>query len=323
MLWKTLVTLVAATACALGLGREAAAQAKYPDKPIRIVVIVAPGGSADAMARILSEKMSARMGQPVVVENKPGAGGNIAAEHVARATPDGYTLLLTANNHTLNPFLYDKANYAAKDFQAVSELMRGPSVLVTATSAPFNTLGEVIALARAPAAKLSYGSQGIGTPAHIAGELLKQAAQIDILHVPYKGGGPAITAAISGEVPLAITSLVAAMPHIKGGRLKAIAVTSSQRWKTAPDIPAAAETVPGYSHMTWLGLLAPRATPQPIIDTLNREVGVVLNAPEVRERVQMLGGEPIGGSSAAFEQMLSTEVANTRALIKASGIQAE
>jgi tripartite-type tricarboxylate transporter receptor subunit TctC len=295
----------------------------YPSKPIRIMVIVAPGGSADAVARLLAENLTARLGQSVIVENRPGAGGNIATQTVARAAADGYTLLLTANNHTINPSLFANAGYSIKDFVPVAQLMEGPSVFAVPADSPFQTLQDVLEEARKKPGQVSYGSAGVGIPSHIAGETLEKAAGVDLSHVPYRGSGPSLVDAIAGHLPLVCASLVAAMPHIESGKLRALAVTSLTRWPSTPGIPAASESLPGYQHMTWLGLFAPREVPEEVVIRLNREVNAVLAQDEVRERVRHLGGEVMQKSPGEFATMIEKDFDESSQLVKEAGLRAE
>ncbi len=319
-------TLLQALICsALSLCASVGARADtFPSKPVRIVVIVAPGGSADALARIVAEGLTARLGQPVLVENKPGAGGNVATQAVARSAADGYTLLLTANNHTINPSLFASAGYGIDDLLPVAQLMEGPSVIAVAANSRFNTLPELLDEARLKPSTIAFGSAGIGVPSHIAGEMLQRAADVKLVHVAYRGSGPSITDAIGGQVPVVIASLVAAMPQIESGKLKALAVTSQKRWPTALNIPAAAEFgMPVYEHMTWLGLFAPKGTPAPVVARLNAEVRAVLADEAVRARVTKLGGAVGQKSVAAFEDMIRKDYALSTRLVTDAKLKAE
>lgn len=319
-------TLLQALICsALSLCASVAARADtFPSKPVRIVVIVAPGGSADALARIVAEGLTARLGQPVLVENKPGAGGNVATQAVARSAADGYTLLLTANNHTINPSLFASAGYGIDDLLPVAQLMEGPSVIAVAANSRFNTLPELLDEARLKPSTIAFGSAGIGVPSHIAGEMLQRAADVKLVHVAYRGSGPSITDAIGGQVPVVIASLVAAMPQIESGKLKALAVTSQKRWPTVPNIPAAAEFgMPVYEHMTWLGLFAPKGTPAPVVARLNAEVRAVLADEAVKARVTKLGGAVGQKSVAAFEDMIRKDYALSTRLVTDAKLKAE
>jgi tripartite-type tricarboxylate transporter receptor subunit TctC len=260
----------------------------------------------------------------VLVENRPGAGGNIAAQFVAKAPPDGYTLLVSANNHTINPSLFANAGYAVEEFAAVALLMEGPSVIAVPADSRFNTLQDLIAEARRQPGAITYGSAGTGIPSHIAGEMLKKAADIDLTHVPYRGSGPSIAYAVGGHLPVVIASLVAAMPHIQSGKLKALAVTSAQRWPSAPEIPTAAEAgLPGYAHMTWIGLFAPKDVPAAIVARLNEEVQSVLWQPDMRERIAKLGGDVVRKDPAALDAMMKADSAQAARLVREAGLKAD
>ena len=313
-----------ALAASLAFGAIAAHADAFPTKPLKIVVIVAPGGSADGVARLVAEHLGPRLGQPVVVENRPGAGGNIATQTVAQSAPDGHTLLLSANNHTINPSLFANAGYTIDQLVPVAELMEGPSVLAVATDSRFKSLQDVIEEAKKKPGQISFGSAGVGIPNHIAGEMLKKAAGIDMVHVPYRGSGPSMVDAIAGHLPVVSSSLVAAMPHLESGKLRALAVTSGKRWPSAPDIPAAAAFgLPGYEHMTWLGLFAPKGVPDDIVARLNREVNAVLALAEVRERVRKMGGEVMQKDAAEFDAMIRKDAASSAALVKEAGLKVE
>jgi tripartite-type tricarboxylate transporter receptor subunit TctC len=296
----------------------------FPSKPLRFIVIVAPGGSADGVARLVAERLVPRLNQPVIVENRPGAGGNIATQFVAKAPPDGYTLLVTANNHTINPSLFANAGYAIDDLTPVALMMEGPSVIAVPADSRFNRLQDLIEEARRRPGAISYGSAGTGIPSHIAGEMLKQAAGIDLTHVAYRGSGPSIADAVGGHLPVVIASLVAAMPHILSGKLKPLAVTSAQRWPSAPDIPTAAEAgLPGYVHMTWIGLFAPKDVPAAIVARLNEEVQSVLWQPEMRERIARLGGDVVRKDPAALDAMIKADYAQSARLVKQAQLKAD
>jgi tripartite-type tricarboxylate transporter receptor subunit TctC len=309
------------------LGLAAPAHAVWPEQPIRIVVPSGAGGSADAVARMVGERLGKVMGQPFVIENKGGGGGNIAAEVVSRAAPDGYTLLLTGNNHTINVSLFAKPPYKLEDFAPVVELTRGPSVFVAATNAPFTTLRELITKAKAAPGTIAYGGPGIGLPSHIAFELFQREAQINLIHVPYKGSGPSLADALGGQIPLVSSTLAAAMPNIKSGKLKALAVTSAERWPGLPDVPTAAEilgpSATPYSHLTWLGILAPKATPPGIVSRLNSEINKVLKDPEFKLKLEAMGTNPVGGTTTSFQKSLDEEFLSSRALIQSAKLRAD
>jgi tripartite-type tricarboxylate transporter receptor subunit TctC len=300
----------------------ALAQLPPSTKPIRIVVIVAPGGSADFTARLLAEKLQDRLKRTVIVENKPGAGGNLATAYVARAEADGNTLLLTSNNHNVNPLLFREPGYdPRKDFAAVSQIVRGPSVLVVNPSLPVHNMREFVEYAKSRPKGVFYGTYGAGSAAHIAGELLKTAAGINMEHVPYKGAGPALNEVLGGSVPAAILSLFSVHSHIVAGKLRPIAVFSQQRWAGAPDIPTVVEG--GYkdaSYDIWLGLFAPRATPPELVSFLNHEVRAIVSDPATAERLKKQGMAPTGETAEDFEKFLKVEAATVGRLITAAGI---
>ena len=256
--------LLVAVAAFIALSATAQAQVK-DTRPVRIVVITSPGGSADLLARLLAEKLGSATGRTFIVDNKVGAGGNVASEFVARSAPDGNTLLLTANNHNINPAIYPKPPYdPERDFAPVVEIGRGASVIAVHPSVPVNSLPELIALAKNKPNTLSYGSCGIGNPGHIQGELLKSLTNIDLVHIPYKGAGPAMADAVGGQIPIVFGSLASALPFMKTGKLKVLGVTSARRTPIAPEIPTSAEGgVTGYEYELWWGIFAPAGTPGP------------------------------------------------------------
>jgi tripartite-type tricarboxylate transporter receptor subunit TctC len=290
-------------------------------KPIKIIVITAPGGSADATARLLAEKLQTRLNRTVIVENKTGAGGNLASSFVAKAPPDGTTLLLTSNNHNVNPYLFREAGYTAKDFVAVSQIVRGPCVLVVNPKMPITTVKEYVEYAKAKPRSMFYATYGTGGAAHLAGEMFKHATGADIEHVPYKGAGPALTEVIGGSVPSGILSLYSASGHIKSGRLRALAVFSEHRWPGAPEIPTVAES--GYKEAVydiWLGLFAPRGTSADWVKRMNREVRVIVSEPETAEKIKQQGMAPTGETAEQFEAFLRTEAVGVAKIVTAAGI---
>ena len=300
-------------------------QATYPAKPIRLVLVVAAGGSADSVGRIVAERLAPALGQPVLVENRGGAGGNIASQLVAKAAPDGYTLLLTANNHNVNPRIYKDAGYdPRRDFMPVVQLSEGPSVLVTQPTSQFTTLGQLVEAARAQPRKIAYGSAGFGQPVHIATELFMAASRIQLVHVPYKGAGPALQDALGGQIPLVMSSLAGAMPHILAGKLRALAINGDTRWPALPDVATMAELgYPAATHWLWLGIVAPANTPAAIVDRFNREVDLVLRDAAIRDRLLALGTAPIGGSPAAFAKKLDADFNAVEELVARTGMKAE
>lgn len=324
MITKRLAQSAIVVAAVLLAGPGSALADDYPSKPIRIVVPSSPGGSGDAIARIVGERLGAALGQPVVIDNRGGGGGNIATVTVARAAADGYTVLLTGNNHTLNLSLFANPPYKLDDFTPVIELTRGPSVFVAAPNASMRTLNDLVARARTAPGKLAYGSPGVGLPSQVAMEMFARSAAIKLVHAPYKGSGPSLTDVMGGQIPLVTSTLAAAMPHFKGGRLAPLAVTSPQRWPGLPDVPTVAESgYPGFVHMTWLGLLVPKGTPAAVVARLNAQAAKVLAEPQMRARLEALGTTAVGGSSEAFQQMLQDEYQDSRELVRSAGLRAK
>lgn len=312
------VFVALATVCTSGAAQT------YPDKPIKIIVGFPPGGAVDIIARTVSQPLSERLGQTVIVENRSGAGGNIGAEHVARATADGYTLLVSAvSSLAVSASLYRNIRYnLLQDLAPVAVLASIPNVLVVNPSVKANTVEELIALAKSAPGKLNFGSAGTGTTVHFAGELFKSMAKADMVHIPYKGAAPAMTDLLGGQVQLMFDFLSAAAPHIKAGKLRALGVTSSTRSPILPDVPTIAEAgVPGYEVLGNFGVFAPAGTPQPLIDRLNREVAAVVKLPEVQERLAAQAATPVLQTPAEFEAGLRSEVAKWAAIVKSTGIQ--
>jgi len=304
----------------------APAHAAYPDHPIRWVVPFPAGGAMDNIARTLGEDMSKTLGQAIVVENRPGAGGNIGAEMVARSPADGYTLIIVANGMAVNPALYGKLGYdPVKDFAPVSLLAVVPNVLVANKArTPAKTVAEVIASAKTRPGKYTYASAGNGTSIHLAGELFTSMAHVDLLHIPYKGSGPAMTDLLGGQVDYMFDSITSAKPHIDSGKLTAIAVTTSKRSSALPNVPTVAEAgVPGYELSPWFAAFVPAKTPQPVIDTLNKAMLEALKKPAVQQRLAGIGAEPIGSSPAQLKDHLAKETAKWGTLIRERGIHAD
>ena len=313
-------------ACALagfGLATIAPAQESYPTRPVRIVVPQSPGGSIDTGVRIVALKLSDALKQGVVIDNRPGAGTVNGTEIVARASPDGYTLLAVASSFTINPSLYAKLSYdSTRDFTPIARLSKYPYLLMAHPALPAQSLQAVIALAKAKPGFLNYASAGLGTGTHVAMELLRQMTGIDIVHVPYKGGGPAAIAAMGGQVQLLAGTTISNMVHVRAGRLRALAVTSPTRTAAAPDVPTFAESgVSGYEYETWNGLLAPARTPPAIVAKLNRELNQVLASAEVKKAYATDGAETVGASAEAFAALIKAEMAKWAEVIKRAGIK--
>lgn len=296
----------------------------YPAKPIQFVICYAPGGGLDVVGRIVAERVTRTLGQQVIVENRPGAAGSIGTAHVAKAAPDGYTLLETTNSHNINPHIYKNPGYEPKDFAPVVQLTEAPSVIVTGAKSPYRSLKDLMSAARAAPAKVLYGSAGNGSPTNIAMEMFKAAANLEIAHVPYKSAAQANTDVIAGHTPLGMAALPSAAPHLKSGALRALAITSEKRWPTLNEVPTVAENGhPGFSHMTWIGVFAPAGTPSAIISRLNREFAAALAAPEVRQRIAAVGAQPVGKSAADFESMLKAEYQATGKLVSRIGLKVD
>ena len=320
---KLLAGLIATCALA-GAPSQALAQsaAKYPTKPIHVIVNSPPGGGVDVVGRVVADRVMKSQKWTIVVENRAGAGGNIGSSYVAKSAADGYTLLLTPNNQNMNAFIYkDPGYHPRKDFVAVVQLTEAPSVFITGPKSPFKSLKNVVDAARAAPGKVVFGTSGVGTPTHAAGELLKKAAKINMTAVAYKGGALANQDVMGGQIPLGVAALPAVMGTIKAGKLRALAMTSEKRWPGLPDIPTAVESHPGVVHMTWIGALAPRGTPAPVIAQLNKEISAVLAIPEMRERIAGLGAQPVGKSSADFEAMLKADYEESGKLAKEIGLK--
>jgi tripartite-type tricarboxylate transporter receptor subunit TctC len=281
----------------------------YPDRPIRLVAPFAPGGGTDISARILAEPLGQALGQTIVVDNRPGAGSVLGTDIVARAAPDGYTLLITTISLAFNAALYKKLPYnSLRDFTPVSLVTDQPNIMVAHPSLPAKTLKEFIALARSQPGQLNYGSAGIGSGTHLAMELLMLTLKLDLVHVPYKGTGPALTAVLGNQISTFLSTFASALPHVKAERLRAFGVTSAKRVPALPEAPTIAEAgVPGYQYSTWYGLLAPAGTPRAIIQKLNKATVAVLNSPETRQKYAAQGIDAIPSTSAEFSAYLKTE----------------
>jgi len=316
--------LLAPSWCAIWTG-FAQAQA-YPNKPIRVMVGYAPGGSADAGVRPLAKALEPLLGQPIIIDYKPGAGGSIGANEVIKSAPDGYTLLM-ANTGTMviNPHVFQKVPFdTLKDFASVGKIGDATLIIVAHPSFPGKTLKEVIDLSKKDPKGLSYGTSGIGGTPHIAGELLNQRTGAKLVHVPYKGGGQAMADALGGNIPLVYTAVAGAITHLKAGKLNAIAVSSRTRSPSLPDTPTFIEAgVPDFESSSWVGILAPAKTPRPIIDRLNRELNAVLPTPEVIERLAVLGIVPTPGTPEQFSEQMKSDLAKYGQVVKSAGIKAD
>jgi tripartite-type tricarboxylate transporter receptor subunit TctC len=320
---RNFLHLAAGAAALPAISRVARAQA-YPSRPVRIIVGFAPAGGSDIMARLIGQWLSERLGQPFVIENRSGGGGNIAAEAVVRAPADGYTLLMVGAPNAINATLYDKLNFnLIRDIAPVAGVLRGPYVLVVNPSVPTKSVPEFIAYAKANPGKINMASGGIGTPSHVAGELFKMMASVDLVHVPYRGGGPALTDLLGGQVQVTFFTTVASIEYIRAGRLRALAVTAATRSDELPDIPTVAEFVPGYEASVWYGIGAPRNTPVEVIDKLNNEINAALADPKIKARLADLGGTVLPGSPADFGKLIADETEKWGNVIRALNIKAD
>ncbi|MBX9902948.1 MAG: tripartite tricarboxylate transporter substrate binding protein [Burkholderiales bacterium] len=308
-----------------GMTLPASAQSPYPTRAVRLIVPSSPGGGTDISARILAPQLTQFLGQQVVVENRPGAGTMIGGEAVARAAPDGYTLLMGISTLAINPAMYKKVPYdALKDLAPISQAVALSNVLVIHPSLPSRNLKEFVAFARARPGQINFASAGVGTSPHLSMELFLVLANLKMLHVPYKGSGPGVTDLIAGHVPVMMPNMLSAQPHIKSGRIRALGVTGTKRAPGADDIPTIAEAgLPGYEAVQWYGVLAPAATPRDIITKLHAGVVRALQNPDVRQRLLNDGAEPVGSSPEEFAAYLRSETTKWARVIKAAGIQPE
>ena len=304
-----------------------AADPPYPDnKPIRLIVPAAPGGGADFVARILGQKLGEALGPTVVVDNRAGASGTIAADNTAKASPDGHTLLIgQSTSIVIAPHMYAKLGYdTLRDLVPITLVAQLPNILVVHPSVKALSVKELIALAKARPDLLNYGSSGNGAPSHLAGEMFKSAAGVGMVHVPYKGAGPAVDDLLAGQIQLMFAPIVAVLPQVKAGRLRALAVTSSARSAAAPEVPTLAESgLPGYEISSWFGLFAPAGTPPAVVDRLYRESAKALQSADVRERFAQEGAEPVGSTPAEFGGYVKSEFAKYGRIVKGIGIKAE
>ena len=303
------------------VSRFAWAQA-YPTRPVRLIVPLAPGGATDIVARVIGQWLSERLGQPFIVENRPGAGTNLGTEAVVRAAPDGYTLLLAAPNNAINASFYEKLNFNFnRDIAPVAGIISHSLVIVVHPSVPAKTVPEFIGYAKANPGKLNMASPGNGTPNHVSGELFKMMAGVDMVHVPYRSGGPALTDLIAGQVQVMFFATVSSIEYIRDGRLRALAVTTATRSELLPDIPTVDQFVPGYEASGWFGLGAPKATPAEIVEKLNKEINAGLADPKIKTRLADLGGTPLVGSPADFGKLVADDTEKWGKVVRAANIK--
>ncbi len=324
---NTVVSRVVACAMlvwAASAGPAAQAQTAYPTKPVHIIVPSTPAGVLDNVARTLALRLAEQLGQPIVIDNKGGAGGNIGAEAAARSAPDGYTLFIGFNaTHGANPALFGKLSYdPIKDFAPISLLAAVPNIISVHPSVPVNTLTELVAMAKVKPGQLSYASSGNGTSTHLAAEMFKGAAGVDIAHIPYKGSAPAVADVIAGQVPMIVDSVASSTAQVKAGKLKALATTGPRRLSVLPDLPTVAESgYPGFESTAWLGLLAPAGTPKAIIDQLNAQVLKVMALPETRERMAAFGAEITTSTPEQFAAHIRSEIAKLGKVVRDASIK--
>ncbi|RCX11052.1 Bug family tripartite tricarboxylate transporter substrate binding protein [Extensimonas vulgaris] len=318
---RTALCTLAAAAAAVLLPLPSAAQG-FPTKPLTIIVPFTPGGTTDLLARIVGQELAAELGQPVVIDNRAGAGGNIGAQAAARAPADGHTLFMgTVGTHAINAALYKKLPYdPVKDFVPLTRVATVPNVLVANPAQPFKTVPELIAYARANPGKVNFGSAGNGSSIHLSGELFKTMAKVDMQHVPYKGSAPAITDLLGNQIAIMFDNLPSALPYVRSGKLRALAVTTAKRSPELPDVPTIAEAgVPGYEAMSWFGLFVPAGTPAPVVGKLHSAIVKVLNKPEVKKRIAEQGGEAHPETAEKFAAFIQSESAKWSKVVQASG----
>jgi tripartite-type tricarboxylate transporter receptor subunit TctC len=316
--------LLAAGAAALPVFAHVALAQAYPSRPVRLVVPFAAGGGGDITARLIGQWLSERLGQQFIIENRPGAGGNIGTEAAVRAAPDGYTLLLVLPPNAINATLYDKLNFDfIRDIMPVAGIMRTPLVMEVNPSFPAKTVAEFIAYAKANPGKINRASGGNGTSGHVAGELFRMMTGINMLHVPYRGGAAAIADLLGGQVQVVFDTVASSTDYIKAGKLRALAVTSTTPLEAFPDIPTVGDTVPGYEASAFFGVGAPRGTPSEIVDTLNKQVNAALADPKMKARLADLGGLMLSGSPADFAKLIAEETEKWAKVVKFAGIKPE
>ncbi len=312
---RTLIATITLTLSALALAQT------YPTRQVRIVVPFPPGGTSDILARTIGARLSAPLGQPVVIENRPGAGGNIAADHVAKSAPDGYTLIMGTSSLAISQSLYKKLTYdLVQDFAPITQAVNYTNLLVVHPSAGVKSVDELLKLARAKPGSLSYGTAGNGTPPHMTGELFKAYTSVNIVHIPYKGGAPAIADLIAGQIPMMFDNVPPLLPHVRAGKIQALAVTSLARIAVLPDVPTLHELgLKDFDAVGWNGLLAPAGTPRDIVARLNTEVVRVLRIPEVRDQLSSQGADIVGNSPEQFAAWIRAEVKKWAEVVKVSG----
>jgi len=318
---KTALSLLACVAAAIS--QPVVAQ-QYPERPVRIVVPFAPGGGSDFTGRLVAQRLTERLGRPFIVENRPGAGGNLGAETVVKAPADGYTLLIISGSYTVNPSLYKLTFDPLNDITPIIQVSGGPYVIAVHPSVQANTLAELVALAKKQPNKLAYGSSGNGSVMHVSTEYFLDSAKIKLLHIPYKGTGPAMQDTIGGNVQLVFGAVPTTLPHVKSGRLRALAITTRKRIVAAPELPTVAESgYPEYEVTNWHGLVGPKGLPKDVVNRLNAEINELPKSEEMRKQLAADGLEPAGGSPAQFAEILKNEMARWNQVIRQAGIKLE
>jgi tripartite-type tricarboxylate transporter receptor subunit TctC len=316
--------LLAAGAAALPAAARSASAQAYPTRPVRVVVGFAAGGSTDIGARVIGQWLHERLGQPFVIESRPGAGTNVATESVVRAPPDGYTLLMVGPSSAVNATLYDKLNFVfLRDIAPVASLIRQPQIMLANPSVTTQTVPELIAYAKANPGKITMASAGVGSVGHLVGELFKMMAGVDFIHVPYRGAGPALADLLGGQVLISFAGIAGSIEHVRSGKLRALAVTTAARSPALPDVPTVSEFVPGFEAGDWLGLGAPKKTPSAIVDKLNSEIAAALADPKITARFADLGGTPLALTPAEFGKLLADETEKWAKVIRAAHIKPE
>jgi tripartite-type tricarboxylate transporter receptor subunit TctC len=301
------------------------AQSNYPQKPIRMIVPFPAGGGTDILARLIGQRMSEALGQQIIVDNRAGAGGTIGTDVAAKAPADGYTIVLVSGSHAINPGLYPKLPYdTVNDFAPVTQIATSPGILVVHPALPVKSVRDLIALARSKPGQLNYASAGNGTPPHLAGELFKTMARVDMVHVPYKGNVPAFADMLAGLVSLSFPSMPSAVPHVKSGRLRALGVTTAKRSLAAPDIPTIAESgLPGYESTSWYGILAPARTPPAAVTRLHEVIVSILASADMKDKFAAQGLDPVASAPREFETVIKSEITKWAKVVKASGARPE
>ena len=320
---RTFISLAGGVA-ALPVGSRVARAQAYPSRPVRVIVPAPPGGPLDLVARLLGQWFSERLGQPFIIENRPGGGTNIGTETVARAPADGYTLLSVVTAAAINATLYDKLSFNfIRDIAPVASVIRVPLVMVVNPSLPARTVPEFIAYAKANPATINFASPGTGTAPHVGGELFKMMTGVNMVHVPYRGDAPAFTDLLGGQVQVYFPTTISSIEHIKTGRLRGLAVTTATRAEALPDLPTVGDFVPGYDASNWYGVGAPKNTPAEIVDKLNRGINAALADPKIKAKLADLGGAVLAGSPADFDQLIADETEKWAKVVKFAGLKAE